>query len=206
MSVMPDADLDQAVDALIGAGYGSAGDRCLAISVAVPVGLATADALVAKLAERTRTLKIGLSEGESADLGPMVTAAARKKVIGYIDAGVQEGAELVDDYAAAIALPNEHRYGNGMAIFIRDGDAARDFVSRVDTLPGRRTAQGSRAGDGRHLRPGGPRRHRARALGRRSNVRGAGHRVPVDRGYLSIHNQQADVGVCHPSRLSASGV
>jgi malonate-semialdehyde dehydrogenase (acetylating)/methylmalonate-semialdehyde dehydrogenase len=179
MIIMPDADLDQAVDALVGAAYGSAGERCMAISVAVPVGQATADALVAKLAERTRTLTIGLSGDESADLGPMVTAAARERVIGYIGAGVEEGAELVvdgrdftmaghedgfflggslfdrvtpdmsiyreeifgpvltivrvDDYEAALALPSEHEYGNGVAIFTRDGDAARDFVSRVDT-------------------------------------------------------------------------
>jgi malonate-semialdehyde dehydrogenase (acetylating) / methylmalonate-semialdehyde dehydrogenase len=177
--VLPDADLDQAVDALVGAAYGSAGERCMAVSVAVPVGEPTADALVERLAERTRTLRVGPSTDEAADLGPMVTAAARDRVLGYLDAGVAEGAELVvdgrgvtvpghergfflggslfdrvrpemsiyreeifgpvlsvvraADFEAALALPSEHEYGNGVAIFTRDGDAAREFVSRVDT-------------------------------------------------------------------------
>ncbi|OLT23154.1 methylmalonate-semialdehyde dehydrogenase (acylating) [Pseudonocardia sp. CNS-139] len=177
--VLPDADLDQAVDALVGAAFGSAGERCMAISVAVPVGEDTADALVERLAERTRGLRIGLSRDESADMGPLVTAAARDRVLGYIDAGLAEGAELVvdgrgfvlpgheggfflggslfdrvtpemsiyreeifgpvlsvvraSDYESALALPSEHEFGNGVAVFTRDGDAARDFASRVDT-------------------------------------------------------------------------
>jgi malonate-semialdehyde dehydrogenase (acetylating)/methylmalonate-semialdehyde dehydrogenase len=179
MVVLPDADLDQTVDALVGAAYGSAGERCMAISVAVPVGEQTADALVARLAERTRALRVGTSDDESADLGPMVTAAARQRVLDHIKAGVDEGAELVvdgrdftlpghengyflggslfdrvtpemsiyreeifgpvltvvraADYEEALALPSTHQYGNGVAVFTRDGDAARDFVSRVDT-------------------------------------------------------------------------
>ncbi|MDA3629382.1 CoA-acylating methylmalonate-semialdehyde dehydrogenase [Saccharopolyspora sp. WRP15-2] len=177
--VMPDADLDQAVDALIGAGYGSAGERCMAISVAVPVGEATANALVEKLVERVGQLKIGTSFDESADFGPLVTGQARQRVLDLIGVGVDEGAQLVvdgrdftlagnedgfflgaslfdhvtpdmriyreeifgpvlsivraADYDEALRLPSEHEYGNGVAIFTRDGDAAREFVSRVNT-------------------------------------------------------------------------
>ncbi len=177
MIIMPDADLDQAVDALIGAGYGSAGERCMAISVAVPVGKATADALVKKLVPRVEGLKIGLSSDAGADYGPLVTKDALNRVRGYVDHGVTEGAKLLVDgrgfkmqgyedgyfiggclfdevtpamkiyqeeifgpvlsvvraatYEDAIRLPNEHEYGNGVAIFTRDGDAARDFVARV---------------------------------------------------------------------------
>ncbi|MGW3472452.1 CoA-acylating methylmalonate-semialdehyde dehydrogenase [Saccharopolyspora sp. NPDC000995] len=177
--VMPDADLDQATDALIGAGYGSAGERCMAISVAVPVGEATANALVDKLVERVHQLKIGTSFDESADFGPLVTKQAWQRVRDLIGAGVEEGAELlVDgrdfrltghedgfflgaslfdhvttdmriyqeeifgpvlsvvraaDYDDAVRLPSENEYGNGVAIFTRDGDAAREFVSRVNT-------------------------------------------------------------------------
>lgn len=177
MIIMPDADMDQAVDALIGAGYGSAGERCMAISVAVPVGQGTADALVKKLIPRVEALKIGLSSDAGADYGPLVTKAALERVKHYVDTGVQEGAKLLVDgrnfkmqgyeggyfiggclfdyvtpdmaiykdeifgpvlsivraknYEDAIRLPTEHEYGNGVAIFTRDGDAARDFVSRV---------------------------------------------------------------------------
>ncbi|PKW14911.1 CoA-acylating methylmalonate-semialdehyde dehydrogenase [Saccharopolyspora spinosa] len=177
--VMPDADLDQATDALIGAGYGSAGERCMAISVAVPVGEATANALVEKLIERVHQLKIGTSFDESADFGPLVTKQAWQRVRDLIGVGVEEGAELlVDgrdfrlaghedgfflgaslfdhvtpdmriyqeeifgpvlsvvraaDYDDAVRLPSENEYGNGVAIFTRDGDAAREFVSRVNT-------------------------------------------------------------------------
>jgi malonate-semialdehyde dehydrogenase (acetylating)/methylmalonate-semialdehyde dehydrogenase len=184
MIVMPDADLDQAVDALIGAGYGSAGERCMAISVAVPVGEETANRLRNRLAERVKDLRVGHSLDPKADYGPLVTAAALKRVRDYIDAGVQSGAEIVVDgrdkgsdemtfgdanlengffigptlfdhvttdmtiyteeifgpvlcivraknYEEALALPSEHEYGNGVAIFTRDGDTARDFVSRV---------------------------------------------------------------------------
>ena len=95
--VMPDADLDQAADALMGAGYGSAGERCMAVSVAVPVGEKTADALVAKLKPRVQALKIGPATDAAAEMGPLVTAAHRDKVSSYIDAGAAEGAELVVD-------------------------------------------------------------------------------------------------------------
>lgn len=177
MIVMPDADMDQAVDALIGAGYGSAGERCMAISVAVPVGKKTADLLMEKLIPRVETLKIGLSSDPQADYGPVVTKAALNRIRDYVDTGVKEGAKLaVDgrgfkmqgyengffmggclfdevrpemkiykeeifgpvlsvvrakDYEEAVALPSTHEYGNGVAIFTRDGDAARDFVNRV---------------------------------------------------------------------------
>ena len=177
MIVMPDADMDQAVDALIGAGYGSAGERCMAISVAVPVGEKTADALVRKLIPRVEGLKIGPSTDANADYGPLVTRAALNRVKDYVDIGVKEGAKLLvdgrdfrmqgyengnfmggclfdevtpnmriykeeifgpvlsvvraHDYEEAVRLPSEHEYGNGVAIFTRDGDTARDFVDRV---------------------------------------------------------------------------
>ncbi|SFT53146.1 malonate-semialdehyde dehydrogenase (acetylating) / methylmalonate-semialdehyde dehydrogenase [Actinopolyspora lacussalsi subsp. righensis] len=179
MIIMPDADLDQAVEALVGAGYGSAGERCMAISVAVPVGRPTAEALVEKLTERVNGLRIGTSFDDSADFGPLVTAAAKQRVDDYIGLGVEEGADLlVDgrgfrmpehengfftgaslfdnvtsdmriyneeifgpvlsvvraaDYEEALRLPSQHQYGNGVAIFTRDGDAAREFAGRVDT-------------------------------------------------------------------------
>ncbi|RDI62573.1 CoA-acylating methylmalonate-semialdehyde dehydrogenase [Microvirga subterranea] len=178
MIIMPDADMDQAVDALIGAGYGSAGERCMAVSVAVPVGKATADALMDKLVPRVESLKVGPSTDLSADYGPLVTKAHLDKVRGYVDLGVQEGAKLVvdgrnfkmqgyengfymggclfdevqptmriykeeifgpvlsvvraKDYNDALRLPSEHEYGNGVAIYTRDGDAARDFASQVN--------------------------------------------------------------------------
>jgi len=178
MIIMPDADIDQAVDALIGAGYGSAGERCMAVSVAVPVGRKTADILVEKLIPRVEGLKVGVSTDPQADYGPMVTRAHLDKVRSYVDVGVKEGDRLlVDgrgfklqgyengyfmggclfddvkptmriykeeifgpvlsvvrarDYEEAVRLPSEHEYGNGVAIFTRDGDTARDFVSRVD--------------------------------------------------------------------------
>src|SRR5476649_1255761 len=97
MIVMPDADMDQAVDALIGAGYGSAGERCMAISVAVPVGQKTADILLEKLIPRVENLKIGPSSDPQADYGPMVTKELLGKVRGYIDSGIKEGAKLVVD-------------------------------------------------------------------------------------------------------------
>jgi malonate-semialdehyde dehydrogenase (acetylating)/methylmalonate-semialdehyde dehydrogenase len=177
MLIMPDADMDQAVDALIGAGYGSAGERCMAISVAVPVGEATAERLMAKLIPRVEALKIGLSNDAGADYGPLVTKAALERVRHYVDLGVSEGATLAVDgrgfkmqgyedgffiggclfdhvtpdmaiykdeifgpvlcivraknYEDALRLPNEHEYGNGVALFTRDGDTARDFCARV---------------------------------------------------------------------------
>jgi malonate-semialdehyde dehydrogenase (acetylating)/methylmalonate-semialdehyde dehydrogenase len=176
--IMPDADLDQVTNELIGAGYGSAGERCMAISVAVPVGEKTADALVAKLKPRVESLRVGIPTDPDADYGPLVTAAHREKVKDYIDQGVKEGAELVvdgrgfrmqgydngfylggslfdrvtpnmktyqeeifgpvlqiaraADFDEAISLPSNHAYGNGVAIFTRDGDAAREFAARVN--------------------------------------------------------------------------
>ncbi|MBV5265571.1 CoA-acylating methylmalonate-semialdehyde dehydrogenase [Pinisolibacter aquiterrae] len=97
MIVMPDADMDKAVDALIGAGYGSAGERCMAISVAVPVGAGTAERLLDKLVPRVESLKVGPSTDASADFGPVVTAAHMEKVKGYVDLGVAEGAKLLVD-------------------------------------------------------------------------------------------------------------
>src|SRR5690606_37819971 len=97
MIIMPDADLNQAADALIGAGYGSAGERCMAISVAVPVGKATADALVEKLIPRVESLRIGPSTDEKADFGPLVTAQHLAKVKDYVEIGVKAGAKLKVD-------------------------------------------------------------------------------------------------------------
>jgi len=97
MVVMPDADLDQATDALLGAGYGSAGERCMAVSVAVPVGEETADALVDRLAPRVRSLKIGPSTDSGAEMGPLITREHRDKVSAMIDRGAEEGAEVVVD-------------------------------------------------------------------------------------------------------------
>jgi malonate-semialdehyde dehydrogenase (acetylating) / methylmalonate-semialdehyde dehydrogenase len=184
MIVMPDADLDQAVDALIGAGYGSAGERCMAISVAVPIGEQTADRLRARLIERINHLRVGHSLDPKADYGPLVTSAALARVRDYIGQGVAAGADLVidgrerssddlafgeaslqqgffigptlfdhvtsdmsiytdeifgpvlcivraHDYDEGLRLASEHEYGNGVAVFTRDGDTARDFVSRV---------------------------------------------------------------------------
>jgi len=177
MIIMPDADMNQVSDALIGAAYGSAGERCMAISVAVPVGKGTGDALIAALRPRVESLKVGLSTDPEVDYGPMVSAEQLAKVKGYIDTGVSEGAKLVvdgrgfklqgyengfyiggclfdnvtpdmtiykeeifgpvlcvaraDDFEAALRLPTEHQYGNGVSIFTRDGDAAREFASRV---------------------------------------------------------------------------
>jgi malonate-semialdehyde dehydrogenase (acetylating)/methylmalonate-semialdehyde dehydrogenase len=175
---MPDADLDQVADALIGAGYGSAGERCMAISVAVPVGKETGDALAAKLAERVKELKVGPALDESNDYGPLVTSEALGRVEHYIQVGADEGATLLadgrgltvegyengfylgptlfdnvttdmtiykeeifgpvliiaraDDYEQALAMATDHEYGNGVSIFTRDGDAARDFSARVN--------------------------------------------------------------------------
>jgi malonate-semialdehyde dehydrogenase (acetylating)/methylmalonate-semialdehyde dehydrogenase len=97
MIIMPDADMDQTVDALVGAGYGAAGERCMAVSVAVPVGEATANKLMEKLIPRVESLKIGPSTDPSADFGPLVTKQALERVRGYVDLGVEEGAKLVVD-------------------------------------------------------------------------------------------------------------
>ena len=174
--VMPDADLDQVADALIGAGYGSAGERCMAISVAVTVG-DVADKLVEKLKEKVKTITIGQGLNEKADMGPLVTPQHFKKVKDYVDLGVAEGAKLVIDgrdyshkshekgfflapclfdhvtkgmriykeeifgpvlsivrtktFEEALKLVNDHEFGNGTAIFTRDGEAAREFTNRV---------------------------------------------------------------------------
>lgn len=98
MIIMPDADLDQAADALVGAGYGAAGERCMAISVAVPVGEATADALIEKLVPRIEKLKVGpYTAGNDVDYGPVVTAAAKQNILGLVQSGIDQGAELVVD-------------------------------------------------------------------------------------------------------------
>ncbi len=175
--IMPDADLDQVVDDLIGAGYGSAGERCMAIAVAVPVTDKLGDELVRRLKPRVEELKVSLPTDPAANYGPLVTREHREKVKGYIEMGVKEGAELVVDgrnfrmqgyengfflggslfdnvkphmrtyqeeifgpvlqiaraqtFEEAAALPSKHAYGNGVAIFTRDGDAAREFASKV---------------------------------------------------------------------------
>jgi malonate-semialdehyde dehydrogenase (acetylating) / methylmalonate-semialdehyde dehydrogenase len=177
MVIMPDADLDQAVDALMGAAYGAAGERCMAISVAVPIGDQVADALIDKLVPRVRGLKIGPGTDREAEMGPLVTGAHRDKVKQYINVGEREGAKLVvdgrgfkmqgyengfflggtlfdrvtpdmtiykeeifgpvlsvvrsPDYETAARLINEHEFGNGTAIFTRDGDAAREFAHQI---------------------------------------------------------------------------
>ncbi|MHA1598639.1 MAG: CoA-acylating methylmalonate-semialdehyde dehydrogenase [Alphaproteobacteria bacterium] len=177
MVVMPDADMDQATDALIGAGYGSAGERCMAISVAVAVGDETADELVKRLAPRVSAIKVGPYTDPASEMGPVISHDSLERIRGYIDAGIEAGAELVvdgrdislqgyengyflggclfdrvtpdmsiyrdeifgpvlvvvraKDYDEALKLVNDHEYGNGAAIFTRDGDAARDFTSRA---------------------------------------------------------------------------
>ncbi len=179
MIIMPDADLDQAADALIGAGYGAAGERCMAISVAVPVGEETADRLVEKLIPRVEALKVGpYTAGDDVDYGPVVTAAAKENILKLVQSGVDQGAKLVVDgrdfnlqgyedgffvgphlfdhvtpdmdiytkeifgpvlstvraktYEEAINLAIDHEYGNGTAIYTRDGDTARDFAKRIN--------------------------------------------------------------------------
>ena len=177
MIIMPDADMDQAVDALMGAAYGSAGERCMAISVAVPVGKKTADTLISKLEPKIRALKVGPGTDKDAEMGPLVTKQAFDRVTGYINEGEKEGAKLVvdgrglklqgyeggyfvggtlfdnvttdmkiykeeifgpvlsvvrvEDYKTAAKMINDHEYGNGTAIFTRDGDAAREFAHQI---------------------------------------------------------------------------
>ena len=177
MLIMPDADMDQAANALLGAGYGSAGERCMAISVAVCVGDAAADALIARLKPMVEALRVGPGDKHNPDMGPLVTSQHRDKVKGYIDSGEAEGATmLVDgrnlqvighekgfylggtlfdyvtpdmkiyreeifgpvlcivraaDFDTACRLINDHEYGNGTAIFTRDGDAGRQFCHGI---------------------------------------------------------------------------
>jgi len=176
--VMPDADLDQVVNDLAGAAFGSAGERCMALPVVVPVGEKTADALRAKLIPAIDALRVGVSTDAEAHYGPVVTAAHKAKIENYIQMGVDEGAELVvdgrgfrlqghengffvgptlfdhvktgmrtyqeeifgpvlqivraKDFEEAVALPSQHQYGNGVAIFTRNGHAAREFAARVN--------------------------------------------------------------------------
>jgi len=176
MVVMPDADLDQAADALVGAAFGSAGERCMAVSVGVLVG-GCAEALVERLKPRIAALRIKDGMEADADMGPVVTAAHRARILDYIEQGIAAGARLVadgrrhtvagrengfflgatlfdhasptmsiyrdeifgpvltllrvPDLAAALELINGHEYGNGAAIFTRDGGAAREFARRV---------------------------------------------------------------------------
>ncbi len=179
MIIMPDADLDQAADALVGSGFGAAGERCMAISVAVPVGKETADKLIEKLVTRIEKLRIApYTGGDDVDLGPVITKDAKDRILGLIQSGVDQGATLVVDnrdfklqgyedgffvgahlfdnvttdmdiykteifgpvlstvraetYEEALALAMDHEYGNGTAIFTRDGDTARDFANRIN--------------------------------------------------------------------------
>ena len=179
MIIMPDADMDQAADALVGAGYGAAGERCMAISVAVPVGDETADRLLEKLAPRVEKLKVGpYTSGNDVDYGPVITAQAAQKISDLVESGIKQGAKLVVDgrnfglqgyengffvgahlfdnvtkdmdiykqeifgpvlstvraetYEEALSLAMDNEYGNGTAIFTRDGDTARDFANRVN--------------------------------------------------------------------------
>jgi malonate-semialdehyde dehydrogenase (acetylating)/methylmalonate-semialdehyde dehydrogenase len=175
--VLPDADLDQAVKDISGAAFGSAGERCMALPVVVPVGEKTAKAFREKMLAEIDTLKVGLSNDSAAQYGPVVTAAHRRRITDYIQLGVEEGAELVvdgrdfklqgyengffigpsmfdqvkptmrtyideifgpvlqmvraDTFEEAVALPSAHQYGNGVAIFTRNGRAAREFAAQV---------------------------------------------------------------------------
>jgi len=169
MIIMPDADLDQAADALLGAGYGAAGERCMAISVAIPVGEETADKLIEKLVPRIETLKVGpYTAGNDVDYGPVITSAAKENILNLVQSGIDQGAKLVVDgrnfnlqgyedgffvgphlfdnvtadmdiytkeifgpvlstiraktYEEAIGYAMDHEYGNGTAIYTRDGD------------------------------------------------------------------------------------
>jgi malonate-semialdehyde dehydrogenase (acetylating)/methylmalonate-semialdehyde dehydrogenase len=175
--VMPDADMDQAVNDIMGAAFGSAGERCMALPVVVPVGDETADLLRGKLVKAIDTLRVGISSDKDAQYGPVVSAAHKQKIENWIQTGVDEGAELVVDgrgfslqgyeegffvgpslfdhvtpdmsaykeeifgpvlqmvraksFEEAVALPTKHQYGNGVALFTRNGHVAREFVNRV---------------------------------------------------------------------------
>ncbi|MED5324324.1 MAG: CoA-acylating methylmalonate-semialdehyde dehydrogenase, partial [Pseudomonadota bacterium] len=176
--ILPDADMDQVVADIAGAAFGSAGERCMALPVAVPVGTETADIFVDRMRDEIDKLKIGVATDPDAHFGPVVTAAHRERVENYIEMGVKEGAELVvdgrgaslqghedgffigpsmfdrvtpdmqsykdeifgpvlqvvraDSLEDAARLPSEHQYGNGVALFTRNGLAAREFASKVN--------------------------------------------------------------------------
>jgi malonate-semialdehyde dehydrogenase (acetylating)/methylmalonate-semialdehyde dehydrogenase len=176
--ILPDADMDQVIADFSGAAYGSAGERCMALPVAVPVGQDTADEFVARMSDEIAKLKVGVSSDDTAHFGPVVSAAHRAKIESYIEMGVKEGADLVvdgrglqlqghedgffigpslfdhvkadmqsyqeeifgpvlqvvraDTLEQAARLPSEHQYGNGVAIFTRNGLAAREFASKVN--------------------------------------------------------------------------
>lgn len=176
--IMPDADMDQVIADFSGAAYGSAGERCMALPVAVPVGKDTADEFVSRMKEEVGKLKIGISTDAEAHYGPVVSSAHREKIENYIKMGVDEGADLVVDgrghslqghengffigptlfdnvtpdmqsyqeeifgpvlqvvrvenLEEAASLPSRHQYGNGVAIFTRNGLAAREFASKVN--------------------------------------------------------------------------
>ncbi len=129
--VMPDADLDNAVDALIGAAYGSAGERCMAISVAVAVGERTGDALRDRLAERVRALRVGPSTAPNVEMGPLVTAAHRERVTGYVALGVEEGAELVVDGRGLSITSHEEGFFLGGCLFDRVTPSMRIYREEI---------------------------------------------------------------------------
>ena len=175
--VMPDADLDQAANAIVGAAYGSAGERCMAISVVVAVGNETAEVLLAKMAPQIRAMRVDAGDVAGTDMGPLISSAHRQRVLAAVDKGVSEGARLVidgrsfkhpqypegffmgpclfddvkehmsiyqqeifgpvlvvlrvNDFEEALALVNRHQYGNGTALFTRDGFYAREYARRV---------------------------------------------------------------------------
>lgn len=176
--IMPDANMDQAVKDILGAAYGSAGERCMALPVVVPVGEGTAERFIEKMLPAIEKLKVGVSTDPEADYGPVVTAAHKKRVEAYIDQAVEEGSTVLADgrnftlqgyedgffigptlldnvttdmttykeeifgpvlqivraktFEEAVALPSEHQYGNGVAIFTSNGRAAREFADRVE--------------------------------------------------------------------------
>ena len=178
MLVLPDADLDLVADHFVGAGYGTASQRCMAVSVAVPVGQQTADALVERLVPRIEKLKIGAYDNAEADFGPLITRQSQETVARFVDESLADGADLrvdgrdltvsgyengfflggtlvdnvrpemsfyreevfgpargivrASDVDEAIQLVNDHEYGNGAAIFTRDGHAARRFFDEID--------------------------------------------------------------------------
>lgn len=131
MVVMPDADLDQVADALIGAAYGSAGERCMAISVAVPVGDEVADALVAKLTERIGGLRVGVATDPQADFGPLVSKAALERVEGFIARGVEEGAELVVDGRGCTVEGYEDGFFIGATLFDKVGKDMSIYTEEI---------------------------------------------------------------------------